>query len=59
MHMIPVVVAGRQLTALVVEDDPRIASFLIKALNLWGYAVEWVVTGAERWLGSSKIGLMR
>lgn len=36
-----------QPTVLVVEDDPRIASFLTRALNLWGYAVEWVVTGAE------------
>ncbi len=45
--MTPVANDGTQPTVLVVEDDPRIASFLTKALNLWGYAVEWVVTGTE------------
>ncbi len=34
-------------TVLVVEDDPRIAAFLTKALNLWGLRAEWVMTGAE------------
>ncbi len=40
-------VDGAQPTVLVVEDDPRIAAFLTKALSLWGYAAEWVVTGAQ------------
>lgn len=34
-------------TVLVVEDDPRIASFLTRALKLWGLRAEWVMTGAE------------
>ncbi|MGQ0576205.1 MAG: response regulator transcription factor [Pseudonocardia sp.] len=32
---------------LVVEDDPRIASFVTRALSASGFAVEWVSTGGE------------
>ncbi|MGI8780071.1 MAG: response regulator transcription factor [Solirubrobacteraceae bacterium] len=32
---------------LVVEDEARIAAFLVKALRAHGYAAEHVVTGAE------------
>lgn len=31
---------------LLVEDDPRIASFMTKGLRAKGYEVEWVTTGA-------------
>jgi two-component system, OmpR family, response regulator len=32
---------------LVVEDESRIAAFLVKGLTAQGYAVEWASTGAE------------
>jgi two-component system copper resistance phosphate regulon response regulator CusR len=32
---------------LVVEDEARIAAFLVKGLTAHGYAVEWASTGAE------------
>lgn len=32
---------------LVVEDDARIAAFVIKALRAVGFEVEWVMTGGE------------
>lgn len=32
---------------LVVEDDSRIAAFVIKALRAVGFTVEWVMTGNE------------
>jgi two-component system, OmpR family, response regulator len=32
---------------LLVEDEPRIASFVVKGLEADGYAVEHVATGAE------------
>lgn len=32
---------------LVVEDEERIASFLLKGLTAHGYSVEWASTGAE------------
>lgn len=32
---------------LVVEDDQRIASFIVKGLGASGFVVEWVTTGAE------------
>lgn len=34
-------------TLLVVEDDPLIASFVLKALGKWGYDTDWVVRGRE------------
>lgn len=34
-------------TALLVEDDPRIASFLSKGLRREGFRFEWVSTGGE------------
>ncbi len=35
------------MTILVVEDEARIAAFLVKALRAQGYAVEHVLTGGE------------
>jgi DNA-binding response OmpR family regulator len=32
---------------LLVEDDPRIASFLIKGLSAKGFAIDWVMSGQE------------
>ncbi len=40
---------------LIVEDDPRIASFMNKGLKAAGYLVEWVTTGAEA-LGRIRAG---
>ena len=34
-------------TILVVEDDPRIASFINKGLRASGFVCEWVTTGTE------------
>lgn len=34
------------IRVLLVEDDPRIASFMTKGLRAKGYEVEWVTTGA-------------
>lgn len=34
-------------TVLLVEDDPLIASFVVKALGKWGYDAEWVVKGQD------------
>jgi DNA-binding response OmpR family regulator len=34
-------------TVLLVEDDERIAGFIIKGLRASGFAPEWVTTGAE------------
>ena len=34
-------------TVLVVEDDPRIASVLMKGLRMHGFAAEWVTNGSE------------
>ena len=34
-------------TVLVVEDDPRIASFMNKGLRASGFDCEWVTTGTE------------
>lgn len=34
-------------TILLVEDDPRIASFLDKGLRIAGFTVIWVTTGTE------------
>jgi DNA-binding response OmpR family regulator len=34
-------------TVLLVEDDPRIASFLNKGLHRAGFQVDWVQTGEE------------
>jgi two-component system response regulator QseB len=39
--------AAAGATILVVEDDPRIASFLVKGLRIAGYTVIWVTTGAD------------
>jgi DNA-binding response OmpR family regulator len=35
----------REDPLLLVEDDPRIASFLVKGLTVKGFAVEWVTCG--------------
>jgi DNA-binding response OmpR family regulator len=35
------------MTLLVVEDEERVASFLVKGLSANGYDVEWVSTGHE------------
>lgn len=32
---------------LLVEDEPRIADFMIRGLRAGGFAVEWVTTGAD------------
>ncbi|HXV93280.1 MAG TPA: DNA-binding response regulator, partial [Pseudonocardia sp.] len=34
-------------TVLLVEDDPRIASFVARAIGAVGACVEWVTTGSE------------
>jgi DNA-binding response OmpR family regulator len=34
-------------TVLVVEDDPLIAAFVVKALGKYGYEAEWVTTGQQ------------
>jgi len=34
-------------TVLVVEDDPLIAAFVVKALGKHGYQAEWVTTGQQ------------
>jgi two-component system response regulator QseB len=34
-------------TVLIVEDDPKIESFLERGLRREGFRVEWVTTGAE------------
>lgn len=32
---------------LLIEDDPRIAAFMIRGLRASGFAVDWVTTGTE------------
>lgn len=39
--------APKPTTVLVVEDDPKIASFVTKGLRAWGFHAEWVATGTE------------
>jgi DNA-binding response OmpR family regulator len=39
--------ASARGTILVVEDDPRIASFLDKGMRIAGFNVIWVTTGAD------------
>lgn len=34
-------------TVLVVEDDPRIADFMVRGLRASGFAVDWVTTAGE------------
>jgi DNA-binding response OmpR family regulator len=34
-------------SVLLVEDDPRIASFVVRALGASGFAVDWVATATE------------
>ena len=42
---------------LVVEDEPRIASFLVKGLSAGGYRVEAVATGSEALVRARDPGL--
>lgn len=39
--------ASSSATVLLVEDDPKIASFLSKGLRHEGFNVDWVTTGRE------------
>jgi DNA-binding response OmpR family regulator len=45
------------MTLLVVEDEPRIASFLVKGLSASGYRVEAVATGSEALVRARAPGL--